>query len=314
MPVEPPIKASASPCRKGIAANPAGRVQPVRIEVAGASSVHQAIHHNGICAGLRHYPHCRGRVVGKAIGHPKIHFQIAIRHIAAAQQKKPAGFNPGIGRKHISVGISRVSHLNNEIPKIHRIAPRAIQLNPFIAQIRSRRIVQHFIQHHVPRQLGGAEPVERLGSCGQFLSIAPSVPVGVGIAGVGVVNKDFSAVGQPVAVGILPIGNGIKPYPRVAGYVRVFVHANAIRQHQIGCQTFPRAFQPVKRWRHLMPYRIGVRYHVGLLVGPRDHNHRGRVPDGIGENFNHIGPVRHREQHRAVRCSLNVADAELARL
>ncbi len=144
--------------------------------------------------------------------------------------------------------------------------------------------------------------------------IRQPVPVGVGKSRIGVVNKDFSAVGQPVAVGILPICHGIKPYPCVAGYIRVLVDANPVGQHQIGCQTFPRAFQPVKRWRHLMPHRIGVRNHIRLLVGPCDHNHRRRVPNGIGENFGDIHAIGHGDKHRAVRCSLNVADAELARL
>jgi hypothetical protein len=46
------------------------------------------------------------------------------------------------------------------------------------------------------------------------------------------VCEDSHAISEPVAVSILPIRHGIKPYPCVARYIRVLVDATPKRPRQ----------------------------------------------------------------------------------
>jgi len=56
----------------------------------------------------------------------------------------------------------------------------------------------------------------------------PPERLGVGL----LVCEDSHAISEPVAVGILPIRHGIKPYPRIARYIHVFVNATPKRPRQ----------------------------------------------------------------------------------
>ena len=202
--------------------------------------------------------------------------------------------------------------LQSEPCQRFRVLPHVEQLNPLPAHFASRR--RRNRQCRIDNNPEKVSVIQRIGAQGDFPTVRVTVAVRINALRVGVVNKDFSAVGQPVAVGILPIRHGIKPYPRVAGYIRVLVHTSAIGQNQISRQTFPRAFQPVKRWRHLMPMDIGAGDNFIVFIGPNHHGNAGCVPDGIGENLGHVRSVRHRKQYVSAGQTLHIRKAELSRL